>query len=84
MDSQKQEITSAVAQLGEEVSVKKQELQNVTIEKELAEEATQREKEEGAVAQQEKKVLLAGNRNLRMENTRLESRKYRLRMEIMI
>ena len=42
LDSQKQKITSVVAQLGEEVSVKKQELQNVTIEKELAEEATQK------------------------------------------
>ncbi len=70
-----------VAQLGEEVSVKKQELQNVTIEKELAEEATQKANEERTIAQQEKKVLLAGNQNLRMENTRLESRKDRLRME---
>ena len=70
-----------VAQLGEEVSVKKQELQNVTIEKELAEEATQKANEEKTIAQQEKKVLLAGNQNLRMENTRLESRKDRLRME---
>ena len=61
-----------VAQLGEEVSVKKQELQNVTIEKELAEEATQKANEERTIAQQEKKVLLAGNQNLRMENTRLE------------
>lgn len=33
LDSQKREISSVVAQLGEEVSVKKQELQNVTIEK---------------------------------------------------
>ena len=81
LDSQKQEITSVVAQLGEEVSVKKQELQNVTIEKELAEEATQRAKEEGAVAQQEKKALLASNQDLRMENARLESRKDRLRMD---
>lgn len=54
LDSQKQEISSVVAQLGEEVSVKKQELKNAIAEKELAEEATQRAKEEGAVAQQEK------------------------------
>lgn len=38
--------------------VKKQELKNATAEKALAEEATQRAKEEGAVAQQEKEVLL--------------------------
>ena len=57
LDSQKREISSVVAQLGEEVSVKKQELKNATTEKELAEEATQRAKEEGAVAQQEKEVL---------------------------
>lgn len=68
LDSQKQKITSVVAQLGEEVSVKKQELQNVTIEKELAEEATQKANEERTIAQQEKKVLLAGNQNLRIEN----------------
>ena len=79
--SEKQEIISVVAQLGEEVSVKKQELQNVTIEKEPAEEATQKANEERTIAQQEKEVLLAGNQNLRMENTRLESRKDRLRME---
>ena len=81
LDSQKQEISSVVAQLGEAVSVKKQELQNVTIEKELAEEAIQKANEERTIAQQEKEVLLAGNQNLRMENTRLESRKDRLRME---
>lgn len=81
LDSQKQKITSAVAQLGEEVFVKKQELKNVTAEKELAEEATQRAKEEGAVAQQENEVLLANNQALRVENSRLESRKDRLRME---
>ena len=81
LDSQKQEITSVVAQLGEEVSAKKQELQNVTIEKELAEEATQKANEERTIAQQEKEVLLAGNQNLRMENTRLESRKDGLRMD---
>lgn len=40
-----------LAQLGEEVSVKKQELQNVTIEKELAEEATQKANEERTIAQ---------------------------------
>ena len=81
LDSQKQEISSVVLQLGEAVSAKKQELQNVTIEKELAEEATQKANEERTIAQQEKEVLLAGNQNLRMENTRLESRKDRLRME---
>lgn len=81
LDSQKREISSVVAQLGEEVSVKKQELKNATAEKELAEEATQRAKEEGAVAQQEKEVLLASNQDLRMENARLESRKDRLRMD---
>ena len=36
LDSQKREISSVVAQLGEEVSVKKQELKNATTEKELA------------------------------------------------
>ena len=81
LDSQKREISSVVLQLGEAVSAKKQELQNVTIEKELAEEATQKANEERTIAQQEKEVLLAGNKNLRMENTRLESRKDRLRME---
>lgn len=81
LDSQKQEISSVVLQLGEAVSVKKQELQNVTIEKELAEEAIQKANEERTIAQQEKEVLLAGNQNLRIENTRLESRKDRLRME---
>ena len=81
LDSQKQEISSVVAQLGEEVSVKKQELKNATAEKELAEEVTQRAKEEEAVAQQEKEVLLASNQDLRMGNARLESRKDRLRMD---
>ena len=81
LDSQKQEITSVVAQLGEEVSVKKQELKNATTEKELAEEATQKANEERITAQQEKEVLLAGNKDLRMENSRLESHKDRLRME---
>ena len=81
LDSQKREISSVVLQLGEAVSVKKQELQNVTIEKELAEEAIQKANEERTIAQQEKEVLLAGNQNLRMENTRLESHKDRLRME---
>ena len=61
--------------------VKKQELKNATAEKALAEEATQRAKEEGAVAQQEKEVLLASNQELRMENARLESRKDKLRMD---
>ncbi|EGG85732.1 hypothetical protein HMPREF0987_01826 [Lachnospiraceae bacterium 9_1_43BFAA] len=69
------------AQLEEAVSVKKQELQNVTIEKELAEEATQKANEERTIAQQEKEVLLASNQDLRMENARLESRKDRLRMD---
>ncbi len=58
LDSQKQEISSMVVQLGEEVSVKKQELKNATAEKELAEEATQRAKEEGAVANRKKKYCL--------------------------
>lgn len=84
LDSQKWEISSVVAQLGEEVSVKKQELKNATTEKELAEEATQKANEERITAQQEKEVLLADNQDLRMENSRLESRKDRLRMEIMI
>ena len=70
-----------VAQLGEEVSVKKQELKNATTEKELAEEAIQKANEERITAQQEKEVLLAGNKDLRMENSRLESHKDRLRME---
>ena len=81
MDSQKQEISSVVAQLGKAVSAKKQELQNVTIEKELAEKAIQRTNEERTTVQQEKGVLLASNQNLRMENSRLESYKDRLRME---
>ena len=81
LDSQKREISSVVAQLGEEVSVKKQELKNATTEKELAEEATQKANEERITAQQEKEVLLAGNKDLRMENSRLESHKDRLRME---
>lgn len=71
MDSQKQEIYSVVAQLGKEVFVKKQELQNVTIERELAEEAIQKAKEEKNTAQQEKKILLAGNQNLSIQNSRL-------------
>ena len=81
LDSQKQEISSVVAQLGKAVSAKKQELQNVTIEKELAEKAIQRANEERTTVQQEKGVLLASNQNLRMENSRLESYKDRLRME---
>ena len=81
LDSQKREMSSVVAQLGEEVSVKKQELKNATTEKELAEEATQKANEERITAQQEKEVLLAGNKDLRMENSRLESHKDRLRME---
>ena len=81
LDSQKREISSVIALLGEEVSVKKQELLNVSVEQELAEEAVQKAKEERITAQREKEVLLAGNQNLRIENTRLESRKDRLRME---
>ena len=81
LDSQKRKISSVVAQLGEKVSVKKQELKNATTEKELAEEATQKANEERITAQQEKEVLLAGNKDLRMENSRLESHKNRLRME---
>lgn len=81
LDSKKQEISSVVAQLGEEVTVKKQELQDVTAKKELAEEATQKAKEERTTVQQEKEVLLASNQNLRVENSRLESRKDRLRLE---
>ena len=81
LDSQKQEISSVVTQLGEEVFVKKWELQNVIIEKELAEEATQKANEERTTAQQEKEVLLAGNQDLRMENSRFESRKDRPRKE---
>ena len=81
LDSKKQEISSVVAQLGEEVTVKKQELQEVTAKKELAEEATQKAKEERTTVQQEKEVLLASNQNLRVENSRLESRKDRLRLE---
>ncbi len=38
LDSQKQKIASAVAQLGKEVSVKKQELNDIVSEKQIAEE----------------------------------------------
>lgn len=48
-------------------------MQNTTIEKELAEEATQKANEERITAQQEKEVLLAGNQNLRMENSSLKA-----------
>ena len=51
MDSQKQEISSVVAQLGEEASVKKRELLNVSAEKELAEEAVQKAKGEKTTSQ---------------------------------
>ena len=51
LDSQKQEISSVVAQLGEEVSVKKRELLNVSAEKELAEEAVQKAKGEKTTSQ---------------------------------
>lgn len=81
LDSQKQEIASAVAQLGEEVSVKKQELNDIASEKQIAEAAVQKAKEESAAAQQENETLLANNQDLRVENSRLESRKDRLRME---
>ena len=56
-------------------------MQNTTIEKELAEESTQKANKERTIAQQEKKVLLAGNNDLRMENSRHEIRKDRLSME---
>lgn len=56
-------------------------MQNTTIEKELVEEAIQKANKERTIAQQEKKVLLAGNHDLRMENSRLEIRKDRLSME---
>ncbi len=75
------EIASAMAQLGEEVSVKKQELNDIASEKQIAEAAVQKAKEESAVAQQENETLLANNQDLRVENSRLESRKDRLRME---
>ena len=81
LDSQKYEIASAIAQLGEEVSVKKQELNDIASEKQIAEAAVQKAKEESAVAQQENETLLAYNQDLRVENSRLESRKDRLRME---
>ena len=82
LDSQKYEIASAIAQLGEEVSVKKQELKNATTEKKTGRRSyTQKANEERITAQQEKEVLLAGNKDLRMENSRLESHKDRLRME---
>lgn len=71
LDSQKREISSVIALLGEEVSVKKQELLNVSVEQELAEEAVQKAKEERITAQREKEVLLAGNQNLRIENTNI-------------
>ena len=81
LDSQKQEITSVVAQLGEEVSVKKQELNDIASEKQIAEAAVQKAKEESAAAQQENETLLANNQDLCVEKSRLESRKDRLRME---
>lgn len=81
LDSQKYEIASAIVQLGEEVSVKKQELNDIASEKQIAEAAVQKAKEKSAVAQQENETLLANNQDLRVENSRLESRKDRLRME---
>lgn len=77
LDSQKREISSVVAQLGEEVSVKKQELKNATNEKNWQKKLHRKQ----TTAQQEKEILLAGNQNLRVENSRLESRKDRLRTE---
>ena len=81
LDGQKREISSVVAQLGEEVSVKKQELNDIASEKQIAEAAVQKAKEESVEAQQENETLLANNQDLRVENSRLESRKDRLRME---
>lgn len=81
LDSQKYEMASAIAQLGEEVSVKKQELNDIASEKQIVEVAVQKAKEESAVAQQENETLFANNQDLRVENSRLESRKDRLRME---
>lgn len=81
LDSQKQEISSMVIRLGEEVSVKKQELNDIASEKQIAEAAVQKAKEESAAAQQENETLLANNQDLRVENSRLESHKDRLRME---
>ena len=81
LDSQKREISSVVAQLGEEVSVKKQELNDIASEKQIAEAAVQKAKEESVEAQQENETLLANNQDLRVENSRLESCKDRLRME---
>lgn len=52
LDSQKHEIASVVAKLGEEVSVKKQELNGIASEKQIAEAAVQKAKEESAAAQQ--------------------------------
>lgn len=81
LDSQKQKIASAIAQLGEEVSVKKQELNDIASEKQIVEAAVQKAKEESVAAQQENETLLANNQDLRVENSRLESHKDRLRME---
>lgn len=81
LDSQKQKIASAVAQLGKEVSVKKQELNDMALEKQMVEAAVQKTKEESVAAQQENETLLANNQDLRVENSRLESHKDRLRME---
>lgn len=61
LDSQKYKIASAIAQLGEEVSVKKQELNDIASEKQIAEAAVQKAKEESAAAQQENETLLANN-----------------------
>ena len=66
LDSQKYEITSAIAQLGEEVSVKKQELNDIASEKQIAEAAVQKAKEESVEAQQENETLLANNQDLRL------------------
>ena len=84
LDSQKQKVTSVIAQIDEEVSVKKQELKNATDEKELVEEATQKANEERTIAPQEKKILLVGPWDLRVENSGLESRKIDFVWKIMI
>ena len=53
----------------------------IASEKQIAEAAVQKAKEESAAAQQENEALLASNQDLRVENSRLESSKDRLRME---
>ena len=53
-------------------------LQNVTIEKELAEEATQKANEERTTAQQEKEALLADNQALRQKYNDLQQNNVQL------